>query len=125
MRAYTVATVAVTLGVPAKWLDNLLSRISIRGVVQSRQGVSRRLAPQAIVTLHIANQLTRSLGVPLAEAISLAQRAGQTDPPTPITLFPAATIAIDVVAITREVTDRLARAVEITPVPKRGRPALK
>ena len=43
MRAYTVATVAVTLGVTPKWLDNALSRFPIRGVLQSRQGVSQNL----------------------------------------------------------------------------------
>src|SRR4051794_17462251 len=111
MRAYTVATAAVTLGVTPKWLDNLLSRIQIRGVVQSRQGISRRLAPQAIVTLHIANQLTRNLGIPMLNAVSLAERAGSSDALTHIPLFSAMTLTIDMQATTREIDDRLAQAV--------------
>ena len=125
MRGYTVATVAVTLGVTPKWLDNVLTRFSIRGVIQSRQGVSRRLGPSAVITLHLANELSRTLGMPLAEAISLAERAGETSGTASIELFSSTRLTIDVSAATRDVATRLAQAVEVTPVPKRGRPPTK
>lgn len=125
MRAYTVATVAVTLDVTHKWLDNVLTRFPIRGVVQSRQGISRRLGPHAVVTLHLANELIRTLGMPLREAIALAERAGSTEGVSSIVLFSFTSMTIDVAATARDVNERLARAVEVTPVPKRGRPPTK
>ena len=125
MRAYTVATVAVTLGVTPKWLDNALSRFRVRGVIQRRQGISRRLGPQAVLTMHIASELIRTLGIPLGEAISLAERAGDTRETASIDIFSSARLTIDVAAATREVSQRLAHAVEVTPVPKRGRPSTK
>ena len=125
MRAYTVATVAVTLGVTPKWLDNALTRFPIRGVIRSRQGVSRRLGPQAAVTLHLASELIRTLGLPLAEAISLAERAGEAPETASIELFSSTRLIVDVSAAARDVNARLADAVEVTPVPKRGRPSTK
>jgi hypothetical protein len=125
MRAYTVATVAVTLGVTPKWLDNVLSRFPVRGVLQSRQGVSRKLGPHAVVTLHIANELIRALGLPLADAISLAERIGQAGETRSVQLFGAAHLTVDLASVNRKVSERLAQAVEVTPVPKRGRPSTK
>jgi hypothetical protein len=125
MRAYTVATVAVSLGVTPKWLDNILTRFPVSGVVQSRQGVSRRLGPQAIVTLHLANELIRTLGMPLGAALSLAERAGNADGVASIALFSSTSLTIDLHTASREVSERLAHAVEVTPVPKRGRPSTK
>ncbi|MEO5952546.1 MAG: hypothetical protein ABIQ44_08800 [Chloroflexia bacterium] len=125
MRAYTVATVALTLGVTPKWLDNALSRFPVRGVLRTRQGVSRRLAPQAVVTLHLANELIRTLGLPLGTAISLAERAGEAEETAAIELFPSARLVVQISAAARDVNARLAHAVEVTPVPKRGRPSTK
>ena len=125
MRAYTVATVAVTLGVTPKWLDNALTRFPIRGVIQSRQGVSRRLAPQAVVTLHLASQLIRTLGLSLAQAVLIAERAGEEPETASIELFESTRLVVDVSAAASDVSARLAHAVEVTPVPKRGRPSAK
>lgn len=125
MRGYTVATVAVTLGVTPKWLDNVLTRFPIRGVVQSRQGISRRLGPQAVVTLYLASELIRTLGMPLGEAISLAERAASTVGVASVDLFSSTSLTIDLAATSREVNERLALAVEVTPVPRRGRPPAK
>ena len=125
MRGYTVATVAVTLGVTPKWLDNVLTRFPIRGVVQSRQGISRRLGPQAVVTLYLASELIRTLGMPLGEAISLAERAASTVGVASVELFSSTSLTIDLAATSREVNERLALAVEVTPVPRRGRPPAK
>src|SRR6478736_425773 len=125
MRAYTVATVAVTLGVTPKWLDNVLSRFPVRGVLQSRQGVSRKLGPHAVVTLHVASELIRTIGLPLGDAIALAERMEQGGEVASIQLFSSAHLTIDVARVSREVSERLAQAVEVTPVPRRGRPSTK
>ena len=123
MRAYTVATVALTLGLAPKRLDNILTRFPVRGVVQSRQGVSRRLGPEAVLTLHIASELIRTLGMPLERAIALAERAGNDG--GKIGLFPSGSLTLDLNIASAELGKRLALAVEVTPVPKRGRPSAK
>ncbi len=125
MRSYTVATVALTLGVSPKWVDNALSRVTVTGVVQKAQGISRRLTPQSVASLHIAIELGKSLGLPLPHALRIAQRITAENGPSRIGLFPYAFLTIDVEATTRELGERLAHAVEVTPVPRRGRPHLK
>lgn len=125
MRAYTVATVAITLGVAPKWLDNVLSRYPVRGVSKGRQGISRKLEPHAVVTLHLANELIRTLSLPLGEAISLAEKIGQAGEGASIRLFGTALLTVDMAKVAGEVSDRLALAVEVTPTPKRGRPSAK
>ena len=123
MRAYTVAAVAVTLGVTQKWMDNALSHHRIRGVAQARQGVTRKLTPPAITTLRIALSLVQALSLPLARALELADelmRAGGGD--SEVILPRGIAIRVDISAISGETMARLAEAVEMTPTPRRGRP---
>lgn len=122
MRAYTVATAAVALRVSNKWVDNVLSRYSLHGVTQSRQGIARRLTVEAVIVLEIALRLGRSLEIPLATSLRIARalaahgRAGDEFPGTLIHL------TVDLEAVRATVAARLADAVESTPVPRRGRP---
>ena len=121
MRAYTVATAAVTLRMPAKWVDNVLSHHSIAGVAKARQGIARRLTPHAILNLEVALRLSDALSIPTARALELAQdltaRTGELSTGKGITL------TLDIEAIQAELAERLAHAVEIAPLPRRGRPA--
>jgi hypothetical protein len=125
MRAYTVATVAISLDVSRKWLDNTLSHNRIDGVVQARQGVSRKLSPQAVLTLHIALRLVESLEMPLRKALALANELGRNKQTAGYFLSPGLSINLDLNQSVQEITHRLARAVEITPLPRRGRPSTK
>ena len=121
MRAYTVATAAVTLQMPPKWIDNVLSHHSVGGVAKSRQGVARRLTPQALLSLEIAIRLSEALSIPTARALQLAQEL--IGKPSGSTTGKGITLTVDLESIKSELTDRLAHAVEIAPLPKRGRPA--
>lgn len=123
MRAYTVAAVAVALKMPVKWVDNVLSHNKVRGVSQARQGVARRLTPQAVTILEIALQLIRAASVPVSRALAVAHEVAEMGgSAAPVYLSNSVTIVVDVMAITRETSDRLAQAVEIAPRPPRGRP---
>jgi len=123
VRAYTVATAAVTLGMSAKWVDNILSHHSIPGVAKSRQGIARRLTPQAILSLEITSRLSTTLSIPVARALELARELlGQRDK---LAVGKGITLILDIEAIEAEVADRLAHAVEIAPLPRRGRPATR
>jgi hypothetical protein len=126
VRAYTVATTAVALGVSSKWVDNALSHHQVRGVYQARQGIARRVTPAALLILDVAVNLVRALALPLPRALETAQRlidAGGGK----VTLTGALSIEIsaDLRALTRDLDARLERAVEISPTPRRGRPRRK
>lgn len=123
MRAYTVATVAVTLGITRKWLDNTLSHNRIDGVIQARQGVSRKLSPLAVVTLYVTLRLIEDLDMPLKRALKLASELARSSGNH--TLSAGFSITLDMDRSVHDVTERLARAVEITPLPRRGRPSVK
>jgi hypothetical protein len=122
-RAYTVATAALALDVSTKWLDNTLSHFDVQGVEQSRQGVARKLSIDSLTVLAIAIAIVRDLGAPLRTAIDLATRLvrsqGTVDVPGGIT------INIDIQRTATQLHERLERAVEIAPLPRRGRPPQK
>ena len=122
MRAYTVATAAVALNVDAKWVDNVLSHHAVAGVSQSRQGIARRLTAEAVCVLELALRLTRGFGIPVRSALGISQTLLEGG---------AASVAIDDCdlrvdggAIRASIAVRLAEAVEIAPVPRRGRPRI-
>lgn len=126
MRGYTVTAAAVTLGLSVKWVDNALSHHAVKGVAQSRQGVSRKLSPAAVATLAIAVELVQLLSISLARALDLAGQALESrDSPALLHLSPAVTISIDTASIARQTAESLAHAVEIAPIPRRGRPPLR
>ena len=121
MRAYTVATAAVTLRVPAKWIDNVLSHNVVPGVAGSRQGVARRLTPQGILNLEVAIRLRDALSVPVARALELAATVVRDKGDMPA--GKGITLTLDIEMIQADLAVRLAHAVEIAPLPRRGRPA--
>lgn len=125
MRAYTVATTAVTLKVPPKWLDNVLSQNDIEGVIKKRQGVPRRLTPQAVITLDLALRLTKALDAAIPVALRLAQRLREDSHDQGIDAGHGLRISIDLRLLEADVMERLAHAVEIAPSPPRGRPRRK
>jgi hypothetical protein len=122
-RAYTIATAALALQVPIKWLDNTLSHYRVQGVTQERQGISRRLSIESLTILAIALALVNDLETPLPKALTLATAlltsGGQLDLPT------GAKIQLDIEQTSSALLERLEHAVEIAPLPRRGRPPQK
>jgi hypothetical protein len=119
-RAYTIATAALALDTPIKWLDNVLSHHRVLGVVQERQGVARKLTVDGLVVLALIVTLVQELALPTQSAIKIAeeiaQNAGRFRSPQGLN------IAVDLLAFRTALLSRLERAVEIAPAPKRGRP---
>ena len=120
-RAYTIATAALALDIPVKWLDNALSHNQIRGIHQERQGVARRLTVEGLLILAIAATLVKELGITLTAALEFAEgiamSAGTYTSPAGVR------IQLNLEALNARLLERLANAVEIAPSPKRGRPA--
>lgn len=130
MRWYSVATTALALGVGRKWLDNLLSQNRVEEVRQSRQGIQRRISPNALLIIDTVHGLNRDLHIPVATALVVAHQLwrGTADPAAP----DAVTLTFGSVALhlsRREVRARveaaLAEALEMAPRTKRGRPRRK
>lgn len=118
MRGYTAATAAFALHMPVKWVDNILSHHQVRGVSGGRQGHSRRLSLEAIVTLAVALRLWKALGAPIKACLNIAQSVDSGEHPVGRGIV----IYVDLASIRAETLERLAHAVETVPVPRRGRP---
>jgi hypothetical protein len=105
---------------PIKWLDNTLSHISVPGVQQEKQGVARRITIDGLLILAVATVLIRELGIPLAGAIGIAGRltanGGQYASPQGVSL------QLNLKTLRAGLLERLENAVEMAPVPRRGRP---
>lgn len=119
-RAYTIATAALTLEMPAKWLDNTLSHIKIPGVLQEKQGVARRLTIDGLLILSIAAFLIHELGISLSRAAKMAETLASSD--GLYTSPGGLAIQLDLEELRFNLLERLEHAVEVAPVPKRGRP---
>jgi hypothetical protein len=119
-RAYTLATAALTLRVQAKWLDNTLSHIRVPGVKQERQGVARRITIDGLLILSIAALLIHELSMPLAPAIRIA--AGLSRNGGEHTTREGVWIRLNLERVRSMLLERLENAVEIAPLPRRGRP---
>ena len=119
MPVYDVAAAAEALGVPAKQVDNILSRNSLPGVEHKRRGVSRRIAPEAVVTLAITLELGDALGLTVPSALGVAralrEHGGTLD------LGPFARISVDLEALQASTVARLDAAVEAVGRRPRGR----
>ncbi len=129
MPLYNSASCAIALEVTPKWLDNVLSHHVISGVQQARQGIPRRLSSEAIEILAVARSLTESVGVSMADAIEIGRQlcaeSGSVSEPThrsTVALTELISLSIDRRRLREELDERLARAMEITPQPARGRP---
>lgn len=120
MRAYTVTTVAVALGVDHKWLDNLLSHHMVPGIERGVQGRSRRLNMRAILALAIARDLVRELSIEASAAVALAS---ELEGRRMLSVGDGhVAISVDLERLEADLGARLAYAVEIAPLPRRGRP---
>ena len=119
-RAYTVATVALTLATTEKWLDNILSHHAITGVQQQRQGVARRLSVEGILVISIVLLLIQDLGLSTSYAITVAEMlvhgGGRYETSHGLTM------GLELSTLQMRLLERLESAVEVAPVPRRGRP---
>jgi len=122
-RAYTLATAALALDVSRKWLDNTLSHFRVQGVVQARQGIPRRLSIESLTLIAISLNLSADFEIPLAKALDLATRLAASG--GKLTLKSGARIEVDLPGITESLLQRLEHAVEVVPLPRRGRPRKK
>jgi dienelactone hydrolase len=121
-RAYTIATAALALGTSIKWLDNVCSHHRVPGVSQQRQGVSRRLAVEGLLVLALAVLLIQELGMAMPRAIAVAEELAKNE--GRYTVREGFSLNLDLSSFQARLLEKLENAVEITPVPKRGRPPL-
>ncbi len=121
-RAYTLPTAALALGTSIKWLDNVLSHNRVPGVAQERQGVSRRLTVEGLLVLGLAVLLIQELGLATPRAIALAEHLARNE--GRYTVRQGLSVALDLPSFRAHLLDNLENAVEVAPVPKRGRPPL-
>ena len=119
-RAYTVATAALALGMAIKWVDNVLSHNEIGGIRQERQGIARRLSVEGLLTLALTALLIHELGVPTTRAIAIAE--GIIEANGRHVGKDGLIVEIDLPTFQASLLERLENAVEVAPVPRRGRP---
>lgn len=119
-RAYTVATAALALRVPSKWVDNVLSHNEVLGIRQDRQGLARHLSVDGLIILGLTLLLISELGLPIAKAIGMAEALMKSN--GQYSAKHGLSVEIDLASFQTSLLERLETAVEIAPVPRRGRP---
>ena len=122
-RAYTVATAALALQVSTKWIDNTLSHFSVQGVSQARQGISRKLSVEALTVLSIALSLIKDLDTPVENALNVATELTRSN--GQVVLHSGIILQINLQQTAAALLEGLEHAVEVAPLPRRGRPPQK
>lgn len=124
VRSYTVKAVALALGVPSKWIDNLLSRHTLPGVEQSRQGVERRVNDDGLLAIECARILNLELGVSMKRAAAIAREALSSRTPNGMSFATASGLSLHfpVADLERRLRERMMDALEATARLPRGRP---
>jgi hypothetical protein len=124
MRAYTSKTIALTLGVHPKWVDNLLSHHELPGIDSGRQGVGRRISDVGLLAIEVVRLLGAELSIPMARAAELATGALQSRDETLSTLTTPAGIAVvlPIAELELRLRRQIVDAVETVAEPRRGRP---
>lgn len=122
-RTYDVRTVALTLDVDPKWIDNLLSHYDVPGCTGSKQGVQREITDPGLRAIAVIRMLQTDIGVSVQRAVQLVQRAianqGNLDT---LRTERGSRIDLQFGALESEVQARLAEALEAVPRRRRGRP---
>jgi hypothetical protein len=123
-RTYSARLVALTLGVPTKWVDNLLSHHEVPGVSRVRQGVERRITDVGFLAIEATRLLATELGVPLASAVAIARAAVVARSKTGMRFVTMSDVVVSfpVEAIEQGLRERVVAAVESLGRRPRGRP---
>ena len=119
-RAYTVATAALAIGMPIKWVDNVLSHNKLIGIRQDRQGVARRLSIEGLLVLALTALLIEELGLSTAKAIGAAE--GMVNSAGRYSTARGVSLELDLTAFRSGLLEQLEHDVEVAPIPRRGRP---
>lgn len=121
---YDVRTVALTIDMPIKWVDNVLSHHRLPGVSGGRQGVLRQVSPNGLLAIEITRMLSVEVRLPQSDAaraatLALELRAGD-DARVPIGA--GVVLVLPLADIEARLRVRIVEAVESTPRIPRGRP---
>jgi hypothetical protein len=122
VRLYSVAVTSLVVGAPLKWTDNLVAHHALSEVRSRRRGVARGVSWIGVVRIAVIRALHLEVGCGVQEAVALSEPLLQASDGT-VRLGGRLTIAVDRVALERELQTRLADVLESAPRPRRGRPA--
>jgi hypothetical protein len=119
-RGFSTSTVAHAIGAPVKWLDNVLTHHDVAGAEGRRQGVPRRITPDAVMVLLVARRLSEELGAN-AELALRAARVSVAE--GSVRIEKGVTLVVDSALLGERLSGHLLDAVEAAPPRKRGRPS--
>lgn len=123
-RSYSAKLIALTLRVPLKWVDNLLSHHALPGVFRSRQGVERRVTDDGLLAIEATRMLTADLGLPLGRAAAVARSAveSRVDSQMQYVTPSGVTVVFPLTVLESRLRERVVEAVETIGRIPRGRP---
>ena len=112
------------MGVPAKWIDNILSHHELPGIERTRQGVERRISDDGLLAIEIIRILSREAGLTIPSAALIVTRAigRRQGSLVRVELAPGIELRIDASHIEQRLRERLADAIDAAPRVARGRP---
>jgi hypothetical protein len=121
-RAYHVDVARHASGTEARWVENLLTRFAIPGVISAGQGASRRISNLGIYHVALVSRLVRTMGISLEAASTLAVRLLAAPAGEPIALLAELELRFDRMAFVASIDALIAEGAELTVPRHRGRP---
>jgi hypothetical protein len=123
-RSYSARVTAVIAGVHPKWLDNLLSRHELPGIVRGKQGLARRISDDGILAVEVCRILNLELGVSLSRSAEIASLCLRSDREAELHYSTGSglVLSLSIPATRARLRDRTRDAIETAADVPRGRP---
>src|SRR5688500_2351478 len=123
-RGYSIRLIALTLAVPLKWVDNLLSHHHLPGVSGGRQGRQRHVTEEGLLAIELSRILSADFGVPVSRAVALARAAldGRDENGLRLAFESGATLVFSTPDIENRLRAQMIVAIEAVGHIPRGRP---
>jgi hypothetical protein len=110
----------------SKWVDNVLSHYPVVGVRQGTRGVARKIDQRGLLALELCKILSKELGVPLANAVAIANDIvnSRSSSVEEYRVAPGVVLQFSLEAVESDLFTRVRDASESVAVVRRGRPPL-
>ena len=122
-RTYHTDVIAFAARADAKWIDNLLSKFAIPGIVGGRQGVSRTASVDAVYRVALIHLLNRDAGIPVALAVATTASLLSSEGDAVSLGAEFLRLELDGSAFRAAIDQRLTEASEALAPARRGRPS--
>jgi hypothetical protein len=112
------------MGADIRWVDNLLSRHDLPGILRGRQGVQRSISDQGLLAIELTRLLSQKLGLSVGQSVAIARSVlgARLSGSVRVEIAPALSLVVDLPVLEERLRAQVLQAMESVSRVPRGRP---